>query len=779
MAAQRVTVQAYPRLINMNQGHDDIIVQNNAEGNNFSQKVDLRMQQMFKKLYSQEIQIREMVQFLRGLKDSDDLENQDLFACMVHGLFDEYHCYPSYPLSALATTAVLFGSIIAFKLIDGIPLNVALGMVLEAVKHPADNPMYKFGLQALINFPARFLEWRGFCGVLVQIPGLHGTDIYRMAEQVLAEPGERAHQTVVHAEPPVNGNTEQPNTSPHLQNGNIEPEPAPPSLPPFESLHPDPPLHDPSWYEEPVEEVQDKVLFILNNLSVSNIDQKLKDLCDQLQEQHHQWFADYLVVQRAKTEPNYQQLYLELLDKLNHKGLIAEVLRETFINIIKILNSESAMQNSQERNYLKNLATWLGGLTIARDKPIKFKNISFKDLLIEGYDTNRLLVVIPFTCKVLEQAAKSMVFKPPNPWLMAIIKLLVELYQFAELKIQSKFEIEYLCGRFELDIKTVEPSTDIRERPIKEEEIISIGHLPDDLGGLDLDRHGRFSPTTMTAKLPNLANQIQVNSALPMLIQHPELRRIMQAALDRAIREIITPVVERSVTIASISTSQLILKDFGTEGNEAKMRKAAHNMVQTTAAGLAQVTCKDPLRMSIANNLRQILMQQGFSEQQIPEPAINMCVNDNIDLCCQIIEKAAQERAIPEIDESLAQAYLQRKRFRESRTSQPFLDPTTPRLAIHLPEPFRLKAGGLTPQQLAVYDNFATMPPRPVAPNDNIRTPSGDLLNEYMAMPPALPEPPAAPLTQARSSQSQTLAPVQPPVPNDQRALLDKITVGI
>ncbi|KAF8460372.1 CCR4-Not complex component, Not1-domain-containing protein [Kalaharituber pfeilii] len=773
VAAQRVTIQAYPRLINMGQGHDAVILANNEESNGFSQQIDQRMQQMFKKLYSQEVQIREVVQFLRGLKDSDEPENQDLFACMVHGLFDEYHCYPSYPLSALATTAVLFGSIIAFKLIDGIPLTVALGMVLDAVKHPADSPMYKFGLQALMNFPSRFSEWRGFCGILVQIPGLHGTDIYRMAEQVLAEP--QAQQALPHSEQ-VNGVGEQSEESPHLANGTAElAPPPPPSLPPFQSLHADPPLHDPSWYEEPAEEVQDKVLFILNNLSASNIEQKHKDLGEQLQEQYHQWFADYLVVQRAKTEPNYQQLYLELLDKLNHKGLMAEVLRETYINVIKILNSEGTMSSSTERNYLKNLATWLGGLTIARDKPIKFKNISFRDLLIEGYDTNRLLVVIPFTCKVLEQAAKSMVFKPPNPWLMAIIKLLAELYQFAELKIQSKFEIEFLCGHLELDLKSIEPSTDIRDRPVKEEEIIPVGHLSDELSGLELERHGRFSPTSMTAKLPNLANQIQVNSALPMLIQHPELRRIMQAALDRAIREIITPVVERSVTIASISTTQLILKDFGTEGNEEKMRKAAHSMVQTAAAGLAQVTCKDPLRMSIANNLRQILVQQGFQEQQIPEPAITMCVNDNIDLCCQIIEKAAQERAIPEIDESLAQAYLQRKRYRESRTAQPFLDPATSRYAVqYLPEPFRLKAGGLTPQQLAVYEDFSRMP-RPVVSTENVRVPSSDMLNDYMVMPPVPAEPAAAPLTQPRATQAQTLPPVQPPVPNDQRALLDKI----
>lgn len=60
--------------------------------------------------------------------------------------------------------------------------------------------------------------------------------------------------------------------------------------------------------------------------------------------------------------------------------------------------------------------------------------------------------MIPFVCKVLEQCNKSIVFKPPNPWLMAILKLLVELYQAAELKLNLKFEIEVLCKSLRLEL---------------------------------------------------------------------------------------------------------------------------------------------------------------------------------------------------------------------------------------------------------------------------------------------------------------------------------------
>lgn len=72
---------------------------------------------------------------------------------------------------------------------------------------------------------------------------------------------------------------------------------------------------------------------------------------------------------------------------------------------------------------------------------------------MEGYDSGRLIVVIPFVCKVLEQCNASKVFKPPNPWLMAIMKLLAELYHFADLKLNLKFEIEVLCKNIKLDIK--------------------------------------------------------------------------------------------------------------------------------------------------------------------------------------------------------------------------------------------------------------------------------------------------------------------------------------
>lgn len=72
--------------------------------------------------------------------------------------------------------------------------------------------------------------------------------------------------------------------------------------------------------------------------------------------------------------------------------------------------------------------------------------------MLECYDQKRLIVAIPLTCRVLQEACNSKIFKPPNPWLMGILKLLAELYWQENLSLKLKFEIEILYKALELDL---------------------------------------------------------------------------------------------------------------------------------------------------------------------------------------------------------------------------------------------------------------------------------------------------------------------------------------
>ena len=205
------------------------------------------------------------------------------------------------------------------------------------------------------------------------------------------------------------------------------------------------------------------------------------------------------------------------------------------------------------------------------------------------------------------------------------------------------------------------------------------------------------------------------------------LKRCVPIAVDRAIREIIQPVVERSVTIACITTKEIVTKDFAMESDETKMRKAGQLMVANLAGSLALVTCREPLRSSVSTHLRQLLTSTigrpeklGEQEQNAIEQCVQICATDNLELGCMLIEKAATEKAVRDVDEALAQGITTRRKHRE-QTGQPFYDMSifgngSQRYPAALPDQLRPKPGGLRAEHFQLYDSFQRMPRQSTGP---------------------------------------------------------------
>merc|ERR1740117_2605323 len=105
-------------------------------------------------------------------------------------------------------------------------------------------------------------------------------------------------------------------------------------------------------------------------------------------------------------------------------------------------------------------------------------------------------------------------------------------------------------------------------------------------------------------------------------------------------------------------------------------------MVQNLAGSLALVTCKEPLRVACGSHLRTLL------------------------------QKAATEKAVRDIEEALAPAFAIRRKHRET-TGLPYYDMsifTSGRYPASLPEALRPKPGGLQPAQRRVYEDFGRIP---------------------------------------------------------------------
>lgn len=749
--AQTTCFTTYPRLLNYGSEANEILERlSEARGHNLPKSADLRMSELFGQMYRSEVTIRDMVAEMRGYKTSQDPDQQDLFCCIVHGLFDEYGCYGEYPEEALEKTALLFGSIIKFRLLPPIPQEYGLTLVGIAVRDSVpDSKMHRFGIEAIMQLGDQISEYPELCATIAAIPSLRGTELYDKAEEGLQGSQLRGGmlQRNGHVDGLVNGSSGE-----SRLNGISHS---------FRSVQADP-VPSSADFSDPDELSQDKILFVINNLSMENMNSKLGDLRKVLKPEHAHWFAAYLVEQRVKTELNNQELYKNCLIELSDEILSAEVLRQTYGAIIKVISAKSTMESAVERGHLKNLAGWLGLLTLAQDKPIKHRNIYFVDLLQEGFETQRLLVVIPFTCKVLVQGKDSLVFKPPNPWLMEILGVLIELYHFAELKLTLRFEIEVLFTELSLDYKKFEPSTLIREFQSSQQiEELTNASAIDDINDYDLTlRGGRlresFGLADIMHSLPSLDSVLRYPPPSGNQQAQEAVKQIINKAVQRAVEEIILPVVERSITIASLSSSQLVTKDYAVESSPDKFSTAAREMVKSLAGSLALVTCKEPLRMSIQNYIRQYVDEIGGTF--MAEGQIMMTVNDNLDVAAQLIKEAAEKFAIPEMDAVVEAEIADRRRFLAENPGGQYYSQPLINYSRVIPEPYRIDPRGLNDTQRAVYEAFETRV-HGAGHFQNVSIDSTghrlpDVLNEPLAMPnlstpsgqPAMPH--HSPLTQ-------------------------------
>ena len=213
-----------------------------------------------------------------------------------------------------------------------------------------------------------------------------------------------------------------------------------------------------------------------------------------------------------------------------------------------------------------------------------------------------------------------------------------------------------------------------------------------------------------TANLSGLVPHITVDGRLPLLKEHPEFNQLIKLAIEKSVQEWISPVIERAIKIAITTCEQIVKKDFALDFDETRMRVAAHHMVRNLTAGMAMITCRDHLLLSIKNNLKNIMMTLGRNllpgQLDAIDVTVSVIANDNVELACAFIQKKAVEKAIPEIDKRLNVEIELRKMARKE--GRRYCDPVALTYqAERMPDPIRLKVGQAPPAQAAVFDEFA------------------------------------------------------------------------
>ncbi|XP_005422882.1 CCR4-NOT transcription complex subunit 1 [Geospiza fortis] len=729
----------------------------------FSKEIDDEANSYFQRIYNHPphptMSVDEVLEMLQRFKDSNIKREREVFNCMLRNLFEEYRFFPQYPDKELHITACLFGGIIEKGLVTYMALGLALRYVLEALRKPFASKMYYFGIAALDRFKNRLKDYPQYCQHLasishfIQFPhhlqeyieyGQQSRDPPVKMQGSITTPGSIAlaqaqAQAQVPAKAPLAGQVSTIVTTSTTTTvaktititrptGVSFKKDVPPSI---NTTNIDTLLVATDQTErivEPPENVQEKIAFIFNNLSQSNMTQKVEELKETVKEEFMPWVSQYLVMKRVSIEPNFHSLYSNFLDTLKNPEFNKMVLNETYRNIKVLLTSDKAAANFSDRSLLKNLGHWLGMITMAKNKPI-------------------------LHTKEIESSVRSLVFRPPNPWTMAIMNVLAELHQEHDLKLNLKFEIEVLCKNLALDINELKPGSLLKDKD-------RLKNLDEQLSApkKDVKQPEELPPittttasttpatsTTCTATVPpqpqysyhdinvyslgGLAPHITLNPTIPLFQAHPQLKQCVRQAIERAVQDLVHPVVDRSIKIAMTTCEQIVRKDFALDSEESRMRVAAHHMMRNLTAGMAMITCREPLLMSIATNLKNsfatALRAASPQQRDMMEQAAAQLAQDNCELACCFIQKTAVEKAGPEMDKRLATEFELRKHARQE--GRRYCDPVVLTYqAERMPEQIRLKVGGVDPKQLAVYEEFARNVPG-FLPTNDLTQPTGFL----------------------------------------------------
>ena len=739
----------------------------------------------------------------RYKKPQNQRQATALFTRIVDMLWAECPKFADYPAAAQGIAVKVLGGVILYDLFpnaadEAKTITALLKFVLQSIGKPKKPAAQKFGIRVLAVFLARVPQWPQYCKhlhVLLHAQGIGKElrDTIPTIQTVLAEAeAEDSPEAIARTDAEWKLSTmalDRRSIAKRL----VELDEHTLVLPPTGIRH--------------------RVAFILNNLTADTVEQAAMEIAPLVETPSTAplFFARYLVEKRVAAEPNYHASYAKMLERIGNRVFEKTVLSVSYCMTQRCLASEGVRTSSSERTVLKNIGSWIGLMTLRRDRPIVARELNVHDLLLEGLAKGKLIAVVPFVSKILEGSASSKVFTVQSPWVLSVFAYLVEIYALSNVKVNIRFELEVLCKKMNVNLRDIDTlsaahparatahavveemhrnldfvgsvdftmpppapkpapqlkppmqpydthrqkmlqspqkahqqrvphtvvaqSGDPRGLPIKHEHSVTM--KPNWMENLDVIQSliPPFRvPTNLNAFLQQkritlTAGSPKLSDAVPSIIAS-----ILKLAVEVAVKEVLLPVVERSVVIASNTTRELIRKDFANDTDDVLLENSAKAMVKSLASSLAVVTAKEPLRASTRRTIQSSILSSfalrghgmvGFhtvghddeGKGKLPtallHELVDLILHENKEGLgvLELVERVAAESAISRIAEFCAS--FQEERLQNRRVMQA-VGRNFPSAAMQHPFMASLPASlrtseGLQPGQQAIYDDFAKL----------------------------------------------------------------------
>ncbi|KAJ0478183.1 putative CCR4-NOT transcription complex subunit 1 [Helianthus annuus] len=160
-----------------------------------------------------------------------------------------------------------------------------------------------------------------------------------------------------------------------------------------------------------------------------------------------------------------------------------------------------------------------------------------------------------------------------------------------------------LFKNLNVDIKEVKPTTLLKDKsrmtegnpdfsqPKIVEEVKSTARSAVNQVVLLADVVGpSYQPTVPASNIPDFQSVLKTHVLV-----------LLPMAMNKAIEELVSTVVERSVSIASQTAIELVLKEYIKDPDEIYIDNVSSLMVASLVGSLSSVTCKEPLRVFTAS----------------------------------------------------------------------------------------------------------------------------------------------------------------------------------
>ncbi|MFO0515255.1 MAG: DUF3819 domain-containing protein, partial [bacterium] len=676
---------------------------------------------LFRKLFNDETSIKSLTEQMKQFKESDNKKDNEVFACMLHSMLDEYRFFIKYPDKELNLMGCLFGQIIDLRLIDGVIESIALRYIIEGFKKQ-QGKLIIFSVKAVEQFINKIISWPLFLEELYKTTRSFQGEIYdRIAEKYqeylkLTETiGVNQNSVIGASQQNYNLNT-NPNTGNNLQNKML-------NLQGMNNMIGIIPQQitksgtKTNKFNAPNDNVIIGNMGNLNNFqypSVYNIGNNY------IAPEKSQLNANQMPFN--PTSVNYRQGGTKLNKELNYT---------TNITLIKkVYNSDVKFKENVGSQIvaLKNLAVSLSQVTLLKNKPVLSKDINLKEMLIEAYQSGKLLIAVAFVCKFLEQSAKSKIFHNKNPWIVSILSILSEISKNKLIIKNIKTEIEELFKKLEIDISRL-PSTNFTSKlkyPSNSPDFMS----PPKQISLNLmeAKYEEIIELMENYKIDQMISSLcegvksQINSR--ELEKHcksktelnqetftkENLMKIFSQSLLNAINQILFLVVERTINISLTTTRELVMKDFAFDSDSEKFMKAVILSVKNLSGSLANVTCKDPLRQGFLGHVKDQLTKSKLD--MILEMIKNhQTINKIIDVGCLYIKDYVVTKSMEkaEKDEILVEECRKRQsgEFLKSSSYENDYSYNLQQKMLSLPPFLRPNNNvGVLPDPIKIYEDF-------------------------------------------------------------------------